>query len=182
MRKMSLFKILIVNILLLVFSNQSISQVVDKNKVSLLNKKIESLISKSKYNCLKEYENIIHVFWGELKERPDSTFVIVPVLFEERCLFKKKSYLRAESYVLFNNQIVGISDGKQLYRNCGYVNNNPYADSEILIDFISDKNLDLIFQLTEIRLGLYYGVDKESNEMFFEMQDRGYKIIPKEKL
>lgn len=144
----------------------------EQTSVKKLEKRIQSLVRKSKSPCLHEYDNIIHVFWGQVVQSSSIEGSIEPEVFTAGCLLNKQDYYRAESYLMLEEELLGICDGRVVYKNCGYEDQYPYRDSKNLLHFIKNNKLTLVFQMTGLSIGSYYAIDHEGEALFFKC-DKG---------
>lgn len=146
--------------------------------VILLEQKINKMISGSRSDCIKQADTMIHIYQGQPGMVSEFATQIFPVKFTEKKLFHKKEYLSAETLILSKRRLLGMSDGRHIYRNCGYGETGPYDEPYAkIIDFIFDNNIKTVFRLTGVSLSLFYAIDNNGKKLFFKNTKERVEIV-----
>lgn len=155
----------------------SYAQVMQDDEVAL-RKRAESMISKSKFDCIKTFDSLIIIYEGKLGMISDLGVQIFKQTCIEKKFFKKIKFPCAQIYIVNGRTVLGLSDGRYLYSYCQNITgNNDVPDEDPFINFIYEHDLVRLFTIGEVRGGLYYGISRSGAKLFFEKTDKGIKIL-----
>lgn len=168
--------IFIISIIHFLLANSYAQEMQDDEMI--LRRRTESMISKSKFDCIKTFDSLIIIYEGKLGMISDFGVQIFTQTCIEKRFLKKTKFPCAQIYIVNGRTVLGLSDGRYLYSYCQNITgNNDAPNEDPFINFIYEHDLVRLFTIGEVRGGLYYGISRSGTKLFFEKIDKGVRIL-----